>query len=67
MSLVDAQAKMGAWKAYYNESGPHSALAVGHTRRIRPALLPAGSNGDVKEAGSSYFRAVVEQVQDMPW
>lgn len=56
-SLVDAQNQITAWRVYYNESRSHSALEWTHTRRIRPALLPASSNGDVKGAGSSCFRA----------
>ncbi len=26
LSLADAQAKIGAWRSYYNETRPHSAL-----------------------------------------
>jgi len=26
LSLADARAKIEAWRTYYNESGPHSAL-----------------------------------------
>jgi hypothetical protein len=36
---------------------------VGDTRQIRPPLLPAGSNGDVKGAGSLYYREVLKWVQ----
>ena len=49
LSLADAQAKIEAWRAYYNESRPHSALEWGHTRRIRPPLLPAGATAMSKE------------------
>jgi len=44
MSLDDARGKIEAWRRYYNERRPHSAL---HARRIRPPLLAAASNGDI--------------------
>jgi len=44
------------------ESSPLCA-GVSDTCRIRPPLLPAGSNGNVRRAGSFYFRAVLIRVQ----
>ena len=55
LSLADAQSNMEAWRTSYKGTRPPLCARVGHTRRIRPPMLPAGSIGDSQGAGSSYF------------
>ena len=54
LSLDDAKAKISAWRMYYNDSRPHSALDW-TPNRVRPSKRPAGRLVDPKEAGSFHF------------
>ena len=55
LSLDDAKAKIGAWRTYYNESRPHSALDWSTPTEFARRCRPAGRIDNPQGAGSSYF------------
>ncbi len=66
MSLDDARGKIEAWRRYYNESRPHSALDWA-TPPNSPAVAGCSQQRRYQGAGNLYFRAVLNRVQGHRW